>query len=137
MPVEASGRTRMSRLLEGHIAVVTGAGSGIGRAIALGYAGEGAQVVVLDANAETAAQTRKTIADAGGQAWSFRLDVTQRDACRQVAGEIGETIGAISILVNNAGINRRNAFTAEPDAVVKDWQDIMSINLTGTFNVTH
>ena len=127
----------MSRLLEGHIAAVTGGGSGIGRAIALGYAREGAHVVVLDANAETAAQTQKAIGDAGGKAWSFKLDVTERDACRKAAGEVGATIGNISILVNNAGINRRNAFTAEPDAVTKDWQDIMSVNLTGVFNVTH
>jgi NAD(P)-dependent dehydrogenase (short-subunit alcohol dehydrogenase family) len=127
----------MGGLLEGHIAAVTGGGSGIGRAIALGYAREGAHVVVLDANAETAAETQKTIRDAGGKGWSFRLDVTECDACRKAAGEIGETIGAISILVNNAGINRRNAFTAEPEAVIKDWQDIMSVNLNGVFNVTH
>src|SRR5947199_1998986 len=43
----------------------------------------------------------------------------------------------VSIVVNKAGINRRNAFTADPDAVLKDWQDIMAINLNGTFNVTH
>jgi NAD(P)-dependent dehydrogenase (short-subunit alcohol dehydrogenase family) len=127
----------MGGLLDGHIAAVTGGGSGIGRAIALGYAREGARVVVLDVNAETAGETEKTIRDAGGEARSFRLDVTERDACRQAAGEIAETIGAISILVNNAGINRRNAFTAEPEAVIKDWQDIMSVNLDGVFNVTH
>ncbi|HKA70456.1 MAG TPA: SDR family oxidoreductase [Xanthobacteraceae bacterium] len=127
----------MSRLLEGHIAAVTGAGSGIGRAIALGYAREGAQVVILDVNADTAAETRKAIGEAGGTAWSFRLDVTERDACRQAAGKVGETIGDVSILVNNAGINRRNAFTAVPEAVIKDWQDILSVNLTGVFNVTH
>jgi len=46
-------------------------------------------------------------------------------------------IGQISILVNNAGINRRNAFTAEPQAVITDWQDILAINLNGVFNVTH
>ena len=45
--------------------------------------------------------------------------------------------GEISILVNNAGINRRNAFTGDPDAVIKDWQDIIAINLNGVFNVTH
>jgi len=55
---------------------------------------------------------RKAIGEAGGTAWSFRLDVTERDACRQAAGKVGETIGDVSILVNNAGINRRNAFTA-------------------------
>jgi NAD(P)-dependent dehydrogenase (short-subunit alcohol dehydrogenase family) len=127
----------MAGLLEGHIAAVTGAGSGIGRAIALSYAREGARVALLDINAEGAAETQKEIAGAGGKAWSFRLDVTDREACRTVAAEIGEKIGRVSVLVNNAGINRRNAFTADPQTVLKDWQDIMAINLNGVFNVTH
>jgi len=127
----------MTGLLEHHIAAVTGGASGIGRAIALGYAREGAQVVVLDANAQGAAEIGKAILDAGGRAWSFELDVTQRDRCREVAAEIGKAIGQVSILVNNAGITRRNAFTADPQAVIKDWQDIMSVNLDGVFNVTH
>src|SRR5262249_48792941 len=46
-------------------------------------------------------------------------------------------VGRVSILCNNAGINRRNAFTADPEAVLRDWQDIMAINLNGMFNVTH
>ena len=127
----------MSGLLEGHIAAVTGGGSGIGQAIALGYARQGARVVILDANAEAAARTAKSVSDAGGKAWSLELDVRERDLCRQRAAEIADKIGQVSILVNNAGINRRNAFTAEPEAVIKDWQDIMSINLDGVFNVTH
>jgi 3-oxoacyl-[acyl-carrier protein] reductase len=127
----------MTGLLAGRIAVVTGSGSGIGRAIALGYAREGAQVVVLDANGEAAAQTVTGITGAGGKAYSFTLDVTDRDKCRVVAGQIGEEIGRVSILVNNAGINRRNAFTGDPEAVIKDWQDIMAVNLNGVFNVTH
>lgn len=127
----------MSALLAGHIAVVTGGGSGIGRAIAQGYAREGAHVVVLDADAEAAARTEAEIRDAGGKAWSRRLDVREREACREAAAEVADRIGRVSILVNNAGINRRNPITADPDAVVKDWQDIMAINLNGVFNVTH
>jgi NAD(P)-dependent dehydrogenase (short-subunit alcohol dehydrogenase family) len=124
-------------LLDKHIAAVTGSGSGIGRAIAIGYAKEGARVAVLDINAETAAETVKAIAAAGGKGYAFTLDVTQREKCREVAGQIAAQIGQVSILVNNAGINRRNAFAGDPDAVLKDWQDIMAINLNGTFNVTH
>jgi 3-oxoacyl-[acyl-carrier protein] reductase len=124
-------------LLEKHIAVVTGSGSGIGRAIAIGFAREGAQVAVLDINGDAAAETGKTIAGAGGKAHSFTLDVTQGDKCRDIAARIGDKIGRVSILVNNAGINRRNAFTGDPSAVLKDWQDIMAINLNGVFNVTH
>jgi NAD(P)-dependent dehydrogenase (short-subunit alcohol dehydrogenase family) len=127
----------MSGLLEKHIAVVTGGGSGIGQAIARGYAKEGAQLVILDANGAAAAETAKSITGAGGKAVSFVLDVTERDKCREVAAQVGAQVGQVSILVNNAGINRRNAFTADPEAVVKDWQDIMAVNLNGVFNVTH
>jgi NAD(P)-dependent dehydrogenase (short-subunit alcohol dehydrogenase family) len=124
-------------LLDNHIAVVTGAASGIGRAIAVGYAREGARVVLLDIDETQAAETANEIRDAHGAAESFKLDVTQREDCMAVAAQIGEKVGPVSILVNNAGINRRNAFTADPDAVLKDWQDIMAINLDGPFNVTH
>ena len=127
----------MTGLLDGHIAAITGGGSGIGRAISLGYAREGARVVVLDANAATAAATAKMIEAAGGNASSLELDVTQRERCKAVATEIAGKVGRVSILVNNAGINRRNAFTADPDVVIKDWEDIMAINLDGVFNVTH
>jgi len=124
-------------LLENHLAVVTGAASGIGHAIASGYAREGARVVLLDIDEKAAAGAAKDIREAGGKAESFALDVTNRENCFAVAGEIAAKIGQVSILVNNAGINRRNAFTADANAVLKDWQDIMAINLDGVFNVTH
>jgi NAD(P)-dependent dehydrogenase (short-subunit alcohol dehydrogenase family) len=94
-------------------------------------------VVILDAKSEAAAATAKSILDAGGKAWSLELDVTKRERCQERAAEIASKIGQVSILVNNAGINRRNPFTADPEAVIKDWQDIMSVNLNGVFNVTH
>jgi len=124
-------------LLKDQLAVVTGAASGIGQAIAAGFAREGARVVLLDINENGAAETARQIRDAGGVASSFALDVTSREDCNAVAKKIGTELGQVSILVNNAGINRRNAFTAEADAVIKDWQDIIAINLNGVFNVTH
>ena len=127
----------MSGLLDGHLAAVTGAGSGIGRAIAQGYAREGARVVLLDVNAEGAQTTAKAITDAGGSASCYALDVSDHQACADVAAQVAAEQGNVSVLVNNAGINRRNAFTADSKAVLKDWQDIMSINLNGVFNVTH
>ena len=127
----------MGTLLQGHIAAVTGAGSGIGQAIAQGYAREGAQVVVIDMNAGAAAATAKSISEAGGKATSLELDVRDREACRKAAADIAGNVGRISILVNNAGINRRNAFTAASEAVIQDWQDIMAVNLHGVFNMTH
>src|SRR5690348_12663141 len=127
----------MPGLLQNHIAAVTGAASGIGQAIARGFAREGARVGVLDVNDDGAAATAKEINATGGAAQHFALDVTDREACRAMAGKVARAVGPVSVLVNNAGINRRNAFTADPDAVLKDWQDIMAINLNGVFNVTH
>jgi len=127
----------MPGLLDNHIAAVTGAGSGIGRAIATGVAREGASLAVLDINSEGAARTAADIGAAGGVAQAFTLDVTDRLACRAVAAQVADKVGAVSVLVNNAGINRRNAFAGDADAVVKDWADIMAINLNGVFNVTH
>jgi NAD(P)-dependent dehydrogenase (short-subunit alcohol dehydrogenase family) len=127
----------MPGLLQNHIAVVTGAASGIGRAIALGYGREGAEGVLLDLNEKAAAEAAQDIRAAGGKAESFALDVSRREDCIAVAKRVADTVGPVSILVNNAGINRRNAFTADAEAVLKDWQDIMATNLNGTFNVTH
>src|SRR6202012_3676929 len=124
-------------LLQNHIAVVTGAASGIGRAIALGYAREGAQVALLDLNETAAAEAAQEIRRSGGQAESFRLDVTKREDCIAVAKRIAEQVGKVSILVNNAGIARRNGMTGAAEAVISDWEDIIAINLTGVFNVTH
>jgi 3-oxoacyl-[acyl-carrier protein] reductase len=124
-------------LLHNHIAVVTGSGSGIGRAIALGYASEGARLVLLDANGEAAAEAAQEIRDAGSKAESFVLDVTRREDCVAVAKEIAGKVGQVSILVNNAGIARRNGMLGATEAVIKDWEDIIAINLTGVFNVTH
>ena len=126
----------MPDLLQNHIAAVTGAGSGIGRAIALGYAREGAKVAVLDIDAPAAEKTAAEIRSQGHAAQAFTLDVTDAKACRAAASAVAGKLGPISILVNNAGIARRNAFAADPDAMAKDWHDIMAINLNGVFNVT-
>ena len=92
-------------LLANHIAVVTGAGSGIGRAIAAGYAQEGAHVVVLDMNKESVAATAQQILNAGGKAESFALDVTRRDDCiamaRQVADKVGHNVKAAILVTDN------------------------------------
>lgn len=125
----------MAGLLEGHIAAVTGGGSGIGQGICQAYAREGARVIVLDANPEGARETVELVAAAGGKASAVTLDVTDREDCKAAAAEIAKG-GNVSILVNNAGINRRNPITADAAAVAKDWDDIMSINLDGVFNVT-
>src|SRR5580693_3476790 len=124
-------------LLQNHIAVITGAGSGIGRAIASGYAREGAQVSVLDIDGKAAEATAQAIRESGGLAESFALDVTKREDCIAIAKRIAAQVGQVSILVNNAGIARRNGMLGAAEAVIKDWEDVIAINLTGVFNVTH
>ena len=124
-------------LLQNHIAVITGAGSGIGRAIAAGYAREGARVVLLDINEKAASEAAREIRDGGGEAEIFALDVIRREDCVAVAKQVVDKVGQVSILVNNAGIARRNGMTGAAEAVIKDWEDIIAINLTGVFNVTH
>jgi len=124
-------------LLDNHIAVITGAGSGIGRAIAAGYGREGARVVLLDMNGDAAAEAAKEIRSAGSKAESFALDVTNLDACIAMAKQIADKVGPVSILVNNAGIARRNGMLGAAVAVISDWEDIIAINLNGVFNVTY
>jgi NAD(P)-dependent dehydrogenase (short-subunit alcohol dehydrogenase family) len=126
----------MTDLLANHIAVVTGAGSGIGRAIAQGFAREGAIVAALDVNGDRALMTASDIRASGGKAQAFTLDVTDRAACRDVAAQVAEKIGRVSVLVNNAGITRRNPFTGDPDTVARDWDAVLAVNLGGMFNVT-
>ena len=127
----------MSGLLQGDIAVVTGGGSGIGEAIALGYADQGASVAILDSNAEAGADTAKQIVDSGGKAISVVVNVTDRAGCNAAAAEVERQMGAITILVNNAGINRRTPIIGDKAAVAQDWDDIIDVNIKGVFNVTH
>ncbi|MDE0812376.1 MAG: glucose 1-dehydrogenase [Alphaproteobacteria bacterium] len=125
----------MSYLLQGHIAVVTGAGSGIGQGIAVGYAVEGARVIAVDINEAGAVETVAMIDKAGGDAVSYKLDVTDAAACRALADTVARDIGQVSVLVNNAGIVRRAKITS--DTAVQDWDDVLSVNIHGVFNVTH
>jgi NAD(P)-dependent dehydrogenase (short-subunit alcohol dehydrogenase family) len=124
----------MTGLLDGHIALITGGGSGIGRGIALAYAEQGATVIAADINLAGAAETVALIG--GNTARAEALDVTDRAACDALAAKVKAEVGDLSILVNNAGIVRRATLEAAQDAR-GDWDDTMAINLNGVFNTTY
>ena len=122
-------------LLKDKLALVTGAGGGLGSAIAQGFAREGAKVIVADIDAARAASVAQIINAQGGQAWSELLDVTDREGVHQFAQRLTESLGPIDILINNAGVSGR-ASIDDPQAP-EVWDRILSVNLEGLFNVTH
>lgn len=122
-------------LLAGRLALVTGAGNGNGRAISLGLAAHGADVVVTDIDAAAAARTADEVRASGRQAWAFALDVTDGAACHALADVVRKDIGPISILINNAGIIIREGIDSPRAAA--NWQRVIDVNLTGVFNATH
>lgn len=110
------------------LAVVTGAGSGIGRAIARRLAGDGAEVIVADINEPTAQQTVALIEGAGGRAYAYRLDVSDPKAWEAFAAGVRDDHGVPDVLVNNAGILIAGTFL---DHDAEDWDRIVGINLMG------
>jgi len=116
-------------------ALVTGAGQGNGRAIALGLAAHGADIVVADIDLAGAERTAADLRGRGSTAFAFRLDVTDAAACNALARTIARDIGEISILINNAGIIIREGLDSPRAA--DNWRRVLDVNLTGVFNVTH
>jgi NAD(P)-dependent dehydrogenase (short-subunit alcohol dehydrogenase family) len=122
-------------LLEGRLALITGAGQGNGRAIAIGLAAAGARVIVTDLNASTAEETAVLVRAQGGTAHAFTLDVTEAEACMTLAAQLREELGLVDLLVNNAGIIiREGSDSAKAPA---NWRLTMDVNVNGTFNVTY
>jgi NAD(P)-dependent dehydrogenase (short-subunit alcohol dehydrogenase family) len=116
--------------LRGRVAVVTGAGSGLGAAMAIGYAQVGVDVVLADINVEGAEKTRATIAEQGGKAEVARLDVTDRAACFALADQVAASRGKVDILVNSAGSAFRSAAEDFPE---ERFSFILDLNLKGTY----
>ena len=113
------------------VAIVTGSTKGIGKEIALAFAGEGAKVVVSGRNAERAEQVVSEIKSAGGTAAAIITDVSQMDDAQRLFKASLETFGRVDILVNNAGITRDNLLMRMKEA---EWDAVIDINLKGTFN---
>lgn len=120
--------------LQDRVAIVTGASRGIGKAIALSLASEGAKVLVNYASSSTAAdEVVAAIAEAGGNAFSLQADVSKGDQVDTLINTAVEKWGRIDILVNNAGITRDTLLLRmKPE----DWQAVIDLNLTGVFLCT-
>ncbi len=118
------------RRFEGRVAIVTGAGQGIGRAIAERFAADGAAVAVADLNAETAGDVVREIESAGGRAIAVQTDVTKPADADRLASETQAQLGRVDALVNNAGILRS---TRAADVSPEEWHLVVDANLTGAF----
>ena len=115
------------------IALVTGAGGGIGRAIALRLAADGCDIGVCDLDPQGAGQTAALVRELGRRACVAVGDVGRRDSIRRAIDGVVQALGPVGVLVNNAGILRTARFV---DVTERDWRDILSVNLDGVFHCT-
>ncbi|MBI4125620.1 MAG: 3-oxoacyl-ACP reductase FabG [Deltaproteobacteria bacterium] len=117
--------------LKGKSALITGSSRGIGRAIALAFAREGAKIAVTYRRQKEAAEkVVRQICDQGGEAALLPLDVSEPDQIKQAIAETARHFGSIDILVNNAGMNRVNDFDKQ---TLEEWNEVLAVNLTGVF----
>ncbi|MFJ3187602.1 SDR family NAD(P)-dependent oxidoreductase [Streptomyces halstedii] len=115
----------------GKVGLVTGAGSGIGRAIASGLARRGAAVAVLDLDEAAAHETAEEITGAGGRAIAIRVDIADEDSVRSAISRTVAEFGRLDLAVNNAGVpSSGRQLTGMP---AQEWERVLRINLTGTF----
>lgn len=120
--------------LQGALALVTGAGSGIGREIALELARKGSRVLAVDQHADTAEKTAVACTEVGPESHAFTCDVTDPDAVRTLAATVHAEHGTLDVLVNNAGVGMSARFT---DMTLDDWRWIRSVNLDGVVHCCH
>jgi NAD(P)-dependent dehydrogenase (short-subunit alcohol dehydrogenase family) len=120
---------------EGKVALITGAGSGIGRSCALVLAGRGAKVVVSDMNVAGGEETVSLITQAGGEATFVRADVSSAEDVESLVNQTVEAYGRLDMAVNNAGIGGEAAPTGE--YTLEGWRRVIDINLVGAFLCMH
>ncbi len=127
MPEATGSEQVIPRRLTGRRAIVTGAGAGIGRAIALRLAAEGARVMVADLDPEAADAVAGEI---GGEAFAHEVDVSDEASAAAMIARAGEQWGGLDILVNNAGVG---VAATTPDTDTGDWRRVLDVCLSGTF----
>jgi NAD(P)-dependent dehydrogenase (short-subunit alcohol dehydrogenase family) len=116
--------------LQNQVAIVTGAGSGMGKAIAIRFAREGAKVVASDINAETARATADEIEASGGTAVAVETNVALEEHIQRLVDTAVQTYGTLDILINNAGI--MDNFVPAADVTDELWEKVFAVNTTGT-----
>lgn len=127
----------MGNRLKEKIAIIVGAGQqpgetlGNGRAMSLLFAREGAKVMLVDKNPDSALETKSIVDKEGGESFVFEADVTKEDDCQRMANKCVEVYGRIDILVNNVGIGTRDRKLV--DLSEEDWDNIFDVNLKGMF----
>jgi 3-oxoacyl-[acyl-carrier protein] reductase len=119
--------------LSGQIAIVTGAGRGIGRAIALKFAAEGADVVCVSRTAENSEKTAQEVRSLGRKAWAHAVDVSDATAVAAVVEKILSEASKVDVLINNAGVTRDGLLVRMSEA---DWDTVLNTNLKGAFLFT-
>ena len=120
-------------VLNGKVAVVTGAAQGIGKTIALLFAAKGLSLVLCDINLEAAEETAREIEEKGGNCLTLKSDVSNFQDAEKIIKQAVEHFGSLDILINNAGITRDNVLLRMKE---EQWDQVMAVNLKGTFNFT-
>ena len=119
-----------SKRLEGDVAIVTGAASGLDRGVALELAMNGAVVACADLNDEENGKTVQIIKEAGGEAFAVHMDIGSTESVKKAFKEVHDKTGKITILVNGAAVSR---FSQMPECTDEEWEFVMNINCTGVF----
>lgn len=120
--------------LKGKKIVITGAANGNGRAMALGLSKMGAYLIIADVDSDNLERTAKEIKENGGSVDSHVLDISCREACQKFSDIVGKTVGAIDVLINNAGLLRRVTF--DQDEAFDALDLTISVNVKGTYNLS-
>ncbi|KAB1149292.1 SDR family oxidoreductase [Streptomyces luteolifulvus] len=129
---EPTATGRYADRFGGQLVLVTGAGSGIGRATALAFAEAGARLVAVDRDAESAARTAESALTLGAPAaWAETVDVSDEQAMEKLAGKVAAEYGVVDILINNAGIGLAGSFF---DTTPEDWKKVLDVNLWGVIH---
>ena len=116
--------------LDGKVAVITGASKGLGKAMALALAAEGAQIALVSRNIEQLNEVGRAVKNAGGEARVFQADVAEEEQVRKLERDVTGAFGKVHILINNAGINVRKPIV---EFTLEEWNRVMSTNVTSVF----